>query len=146
MHLLHPARDLLTSIASLAAERRFDHVLIESSGILEPLPVAETFTFKDENTGSRVRPQTEHGTLACAVALMVRGSCALRIPGGKTVHGSRTVENDRVAELDVVDRLAPPGAPRCPYTEPRRKRRQGQPRAARPAADSVWTDLHFADQ
>lgn len=43
--------DLLTSLASLAAERRFDHVLVESSGISEPLPVAETFTFRDEVTG-----------------------------------------------------------------------------------------------
>ena len=39
--------DLLTSLSTLAAESRFDHVLIESSGISEPLPVAETFTFRD---------------------------------------------------------------------------------------------------
>lgn len=43
--------DLLTSIASLAAEHRFDHVVVESSGISEPLPVAETFTFVDNATG-----------------------------------------------------------------------------------------------
>jgi len=43
--------DLLTSLAALAAERRFDHVLIESSGISEPLPVAETFTYADADTG-----------------------------------------------------------------------------------------------
>mmetsp|Transcript_47478 Transcript_47478/g.101371 ORF Transcript_47478/g.101371 Transcript_47478/m.101371 type:complete len:601 (-) Transcript_47478:241-2043(-) len=43
--------DLLTSLSSLAAENRFDHVLVESSGISEPLPVAETFTFRDEATG-----------------------------------------------------------------------------------------------
>ena len=43
--------DLLTSLSSLAAENRFDYVLIESSGISEPLPVAETFTFRDEATG-----------------------------------------------------------------------------------------------
>ena len=42
--------DLLTSISSLAAESRFDHVLVESSGISEPLPVAETFTFRDRAT------------------------------------------------------------------------------------------------
>ena len=46
--------DLLTSLAALAAERRFDHVLIESSGISEPLPVAETFTFEDEVTGVKL--------------------------------------------------------------------------------------------
>ena len=46
--------DLLTSLSALAAERRFDHVLVESSGISEPLPVAETFTFEDQATGTRL--------------------------------------------------------------------------------------------
>ncbi|MDQ2139814.1 zinc metallochaperone GTPase ZigA [Alcaligenaceae bacterium B3P038] len=40
--------DLLLEIRKLAAEGRFDYLLIESSGISEPLPVAETFTFEDE--------------------------------------------------------------------------------------------------
>lgn len=40
--------DLLVEISSLAAENRFDYLIIESSGISEPLPVAETFTFTDE--------------------------------------------------------------------------------------------------
>lgn len=41
--------DLLIEIRKLAEEGRFDYVLIESTGISEPLPVAETFTFADEN-------------------------------------------------------------------------------------------------
>ena len=41
--------DLLVEIANLAREKRFDYLLIESSGISEPLPVAETFTFTDED-------------------------------------------------------------------------------------------------
>jgi G3E family GTPase len=40
--------DLLVEIQRLARERRFDYLLIESTGISEPLPVAETFTFRDE--------------------------------------------------------------------------------------------------
>jgi G3E family GTPase len=40
--------DLLVEINRLARENRFDYLLIESSGISEPLPVAETFTFTDE--------------------------------------------------------------------------------------------------
>jgi G3E family GTPase len=39
--------DLLTEIARLASEGSFDYLLIESSGISEPQPVAETFTFAD---------------------------------------------------------------------------------------------------
>ena len=38
--------DLLTSLSSLASEHRFDHVLVESSGISEPMPVAEVHMSK----------------------------------------------------------------------------------------------------
>ncbi|HZV98982.1 MAG TPA: zinc metallochaperone GTPase ZigA [Methylophilaceae bacterium] len=40
--------DLLVEITRLAQENRFDYLLIESTGISEPLPIAETFTFADE--------------------------------------------------------------------------------------------------
>lgn len=40
--------DLLKEVAQLAHQGRFDYLLIESTGISEPLPVAETFTFEDE--------------------------------------------------------------------------------------------------
>ena len=41
--------DLLIEVTKLAKEKSFDYLLIESTGISEPLPVAETFTFEDEN-------------------------------------------------------------------------------------------------
>lgn len=37
--------DLLREVQKLAAEGRFDYILIESSGISEPIPVAQTFTY-----------------------------------------------------------------------------------------------------
>jgi G3E family GTPase len=40
--------DLLAEVRRLAAEGRFDYLLIESTGISEPLPVATTFDFRDE--------------------------------------------------------------------------------------------------
>ncbi|MEN4743436.1 zinc metallochaperone GTPase ZigA [Pantoea agglomerans] len=40
--------DLLLEVKRLAQAGRFDHLVIESTGISEPLPVAETFTFEDE--------------------------------------------------------------------------------------------------
>lgn len=40
--------DLLAEVRGLANERRFDQLLIESTGIAEPLPVAATFDFRDE--------------------------------------------------------------------------------------------------
>ena len=40
--------DLLQEVRRLADEHRFDYLLIESTGISEPLPVAATFDFRDE--------------------------------------------------------------------------------------------------
>lgn len=40
--------DLLAEVRRLAAERRFDYLLIEGTGIAEPLPIAATFSFRDE--------------------------------------------------------------------------------------------------
>ncbi len=39
--------DLLKEVTALARDGRFDHLLIESTGISEPLPVATTFDFRD---------------------------------------------------------------------------------------------------
>lgn len=44
--------DLLSEVRRLAAEGRFDYLLIESTGIAEPLPVAATFDFRDAHGNS----------------------------------------------------------------------------------------------
>ena len=44
--------DLLLEVAKLAEQKRFDYLLIESTGISEPLPVAETFAFVEEDGSS----------------------------------------------------------------------------------------------
>ena len=44
--------DLLDQVKQLAKEKKFDYLLIESTGISEPLPVATTFDFRDENDQS----------------------------------------------------------------------------------------------
>ncbi|WP_439559771.1 GTP-binding protein [Roseinatronobacter sp.] len=44
--------DLLAEVRRLSQEGRFDYLLIESTGISEPLPVAATFEFRDEHGDS----------------------------------------------------------------------------------------------
>lgn len=58
--------DLLREVSSLAREGRFDYLLIESSGISEPLPVAQTFTFEEE-TGGSLRDLTRLDTMVTVV-------------------------------------------------------------------------------
>jgi len=43
--------DLMIEVERLAKENRFDYLLIESTGISEPVPVAQTFSFEDEENG-----------------------------------------------------------------------------------------------
>lgn len=40
--------DLMIEVEKLASEGKFDYLLIESTGISEPIPVAQTFTYRDE--------------------------------------------------------------------------------------------------
>ncbi|GAA4786751.1 zinc metallochaperone ZinU [Olivibacter ginsenosidimutans] len=43
--------DLVTEVEKLAKENRFDYLLIESTGISEPIPVAQTWSYVDEQQG-----------------------------------------------------------------------------------------------
>lgn len=43
--------DLLQEVERLAKENRFDYILIESTGVGEPVPVAQTFSYSDEQLG-----------------------------------------------------------------------------------------------
>ena len=58
--------DLLKEVSRLAHEQRFDYLLIESTGISEPLPVAATFTFTDE-TGKSLSEVAQLDTMVTMV-------------------------------------------------------------------------------
>ncbi len=58
--------DLLNEVERLASEGRFDYLLIESTGISEPLPVAETFTFAGED-GRRLNDLARLDTMVTVV-------------------------------------------------------------------------------
>ena len=58
--------DLLREVARLAREDRFEYLLIESSGVSEPLPVAQTFTFEDPD-GNDLRELTRLDTMVTVV-------------------------------------------------------------------------------
>jgi G3E family GTPase len=60
--------DLLSTLTALAGDaRKFDYIIVESSGISEPLPVAETFTFSDDTTGISLGDVAKLDTLVSVV-------------------------------------------------------------------------------
>jgi Putative GTPases (G3E family) len=58
--------DLLVEISRLAHEGRFDYLLVEATGIAEPLPIAATFTFADE-TGRSLADVAKLDTMVTVV-------------------------------------------------------------------------------
>ncbi len=58
--------DLVIEVSRLAKEGRFDHIVIESTGISEPMPVATTFAFRDED-GTSLGDVAELDTMVTVV-------------------------------------------------------------------------------
>ncbi|RAJ01696.1 G3E family GTPase [Chitinophaga skermanii] len=59
--------DLLVAVEELAKEHRFDYLLIESSGISEPLPVAQTFCYVDDQLQIDLSAHAKLDTLVTVV-------------------------------------------------------------------------------
>ena len=77
--------DLLQEVSRLASENRFDYLLIESTGVSEPLPVAQTFTFADEN-GYSLESITHLDTMVTVVDAV---QFSHPVPGCRDIGGTR---------------------------------------------------------
>ncbi|MBL9007575.1 MAG: GTP-binding protein [Myxococcales bacterium] len=92
--------DLLTEVASLAKAGRFDYLLIESTGISEPMPVAETFTFAD-GEGASLSNVARLDTMVT----VVDGRNFLDDYGSGDSLAARSLALGEEDERDVVDLL-----------------------------------------
>ncbi len=93
--------DLMLEVEKLAREDRFDYLLIESTGISEPLPVAQTFSFVDEDKGVDLSRFSRLDTLVTVVD-------AFNFPRDfgsvDTVH-SRALNDDETDTRAIVNLL-----------------------------------------
>jgi G3E family GTPase len=92
--------DLLLEVGRLAKDGRFDYLLIESTGISEPLPVAETFTFADESGKSL----SEIAKLDTMVTVVDAGRFLEDWEGGESLE-DRGLALDETDGRGVVDLL-----------------------------------------
>ncbi|WP_046226481.1 GTP-binding protein [Paenibacillus dauci] len=93
--------DLLQEVQKLALEGRFDYILIESTGISEPVPVAQTFTYANEELGIDL---TELARLDCMVTVVDANRFWHDYESGETLL-DRNQATDNEDTRDVVDLL-----------------------------------------
>ncbi|HND52265.1 MAG TPA: GTP-binding protein [Pirellulaceae bacterium] len=92
--------DLLIEVTKLAEQRRFDYLLIESTGISEPMPVAETFSFEDEQ-GRKLSDLARLDTMVT----VVDAAHFLDLYGSSDTLRDRGVELNDGDERNLVDLL-----------------------------------------
>jgi G3E family GTPase len=102
--------DLLNEVRRLATERRFDYLLIESTGIAEPLPVAATFDFRDEG-GTSLSDVARLDTMvtvvdAASLPLDFDSRDALRDRGpARDAEDTRTLVELLVDQIEFADTI-----------------------------------------
>ncbi|MCK9635916.1 MAG: zinc metallochaperone GTPase ZigA [Methylobacter tundripaludum] len=93
--------DLLVEVGQLAKEGRFDYLLIESTGIAEPMPIAETFAFRDED-GVSLSDISKLDTLVTVVDAVNFMRDYLEAQSLKDIHAELGEEDERnIADLLV---------------------------------------------
>lgn len=92
--------DLLVEIKKLAEQGSFDYLVIESTGISEPMPVAETFSFEDEN-GYALDQISKLDTMVTVVDAFN----FLNDYGSEDFLSSRKIERDTEDKRTIVDLL-----------------------------------------
>lgn len=93
--------DLLREVEALAVQQRFDYLLIESSGISEPLPVAQTFCYQDESNGIDLSRISRLDTLVTVVDAFN----FIRDYNSITLLQDRGLANDAQDERTIVNLL-----------------------------------------
>ena len=96
--------DLLKEVKRLARKRKFDYLLIESTGISEPLPVAETFSFAD----GRGRPLADVARLDTMVTVVDAANFLTEYQRGDSLQTRRLglgEADDRTVSDLLVDQV-----------------------------------------
>lgn len=93
--------DLMIEIKKLAKENRFDYLLIESTGISEPLPVAQTFSFVDDEKGIDLSRFSRLDTLVTVVDAF---NFPKQFGSGETVYSSG-LNSDEEDQRSIVNLL-----------------------------------------
>ena len=98
-------QDLITQLADLVKQQRFDHILIEASGICEPVPIAQTITYMENEFARQSLPRFYYldAIISVTDALRLKDefSCGEYLP--QTERGEENLENLVIQQIEFCD-------------------------------------------
>ena len=98
-------KDLITQLADLVKQGKYDHILIEASGICEPVPIAQTITYMENEFERQGLPlfYKLDAIISVTDALRLRDefSCGEYLP--QTERGEENLENLVIQQIEFCD-------------------------------------------
>ena len=98
-------KDLITQLADLVKQERFDHILIEASGICEPVPIAQTITYMEQEFERQSLPRFYYldAIISVTDALRLRDEFGCGETLKEAERGEENLENLVIQQIEFCD-------------------------------------------
>jgi len=98
-------KDLIEQLADLVQSQKFDHILIEASGICEPVPIAQTIAYMEEEFKKRKLPKfyTLDAVISVTDALRLRDEFGCGEVLQEVERGEENLENLVIQQIEFCD-------------------------------------------
>ena len=98
-------KDLIEQLADLVNSKRFDHILIEASGICEPVPIAQTIAYMEEQFAKENLPKfyTLDAIISVTDALRLRDEFGCGETLNEVERGEENLENLVIQQIEFCD-------------------------------------------
>ena len=98
-------KDLITQLADLVKQQRFDHILIEASGICEPVPIAQTITYMEQEFQKQALPRFYYldAIISVTDALRLRDEFGCGDSLKEASRGEENLENLVIQQIEFCD-------------------------------------------
>ena len=98
-------KDLITQLADLVKQQRFDHILIEASGICEPVPIAQTITYMEQEFEKQGLPRFYYldAIISVTDALRLRDEFGCGDSLKEATRAEENLENLVIQQIEFCD-------------------------------------------
>ena len=98
-------KDLINQLADLVNQQRFDHILIEASGICEPVPIAQTITYMEDEFKKQNLPRFYYldAIISVTDALRLRDEFGCGESLKEATRGEENLENLVIQQIEFCD-------------------------------------------